>query len=244
MLDQNYYQFKILADWLGYLSWWLAWFFAMKYYFKKYFPKSPLRNFEEKLFYYLWVFWGAMFVAILISTFDNYVNYYGWDKVYLTKSIAWAICGWIIASELFKKIYNNYFNTWVLFVPSLIVWTIVWRIGAFLIWLRDNTHWSPTTLPWWYDYWDWIFRHPAQLYEITVLFIFWIIFIFGLNLKRDFWLKNWFFLFCLVYFIYRLLVWFIMPYSHFWLWLNTIQVVSILMIIYSIYKIRKNKSLY
>lgn len=239
MLDIEYYKVKIVADWLGYLSWWLAWFLSVKYYFKKYFPKSPLRNFEEKMFYYLWVFGWAMFIAIIISTFDNYVNHYGWDKVYLTKSIAWAICGWVIASELFKKIYNNYFNTWVLFVPSLVIWTIVWRIGAFLIWLRDNTHGLPTNVPWWYDYWDHIYRHPAQLYEIIVLSIFWTIFILGLKYKNNWWLKNWFFAFSLVYFIYRFLVWFIMPYSHFWLWLNTIQIISIWMIIYSIFKLRK-----
>ena len=237
--DFDYFKVKIITDLLGYTWWFLAWYLSVKYYFSRNIPKTPLRNLEEKIFYYLWVFGWAMFFAILISTFDNFVNNYGWwDKVYLTKSIAWAICWWVIYSEIFKKIYNHNFNRWVLFVPSLVVWTIIWRIGAFIIWLRDNTHWIPTNLPWWYDYWDHILRHPAQIYEIIILTIFWIIFIFWLKYKKEYFIKKWFFLFTLIYFSYRFLVGFIMPYSNFWLWLNTIQVVSIWMIIYSIYKLK------
>jgi len=243
-MDIDYFKVKIIADILWYISWWLAWFLFYKFYFKNSIQMGVFRNSEEKLFYYLWILGWAMFFAILISSFDNYISGYFaknfWAWIVLSKTIAWAIAGWVIASEIIKKIYKLKFNTWIVFVPSLIIWTIVWRIGAFNIWLRDNTHWIATNLAWWYDYWDWILRHPAQIYEILVLFLIWILLILWLKYKKDFWLTNWFFIFCLVYFLYRFLAWFIMPYSHFWFGMNTIQIVSIGMIIYAIYKLKIN----
>lgn len=243
-MDFDYYILKIISDLLWYFFWFLAWFLSYKYYFKKNLKINQFNDSEQKMFYYLWILAWAMFFAIIVSSFDNYVSGYFsenfWNNFVLSKTIAWAIAGWVISSEIIKKVYKLKFNTWVVFVPSLIVWTIIWRIWAFLIWLRDNTHGLETTIAWWFDYWDWILRHPAQIYEIIVLLIIWIIFVLWLKYKKSFFLKNWFFIFCLFYFIYRFLVGFIMPYSHFWFWINTIQVVSIWMIFYAIYKLRIN----
>jgi len=180
-----------------------------------------------------------MFFWILVSTLDWYLLKWFPDWIVFSKTVAWAIAWWVIASEIFKKVYNIKFNKWVLFVPSLAIWIAVWRIWAFLIWLRDNTHWLPTNMPWWYDYWDWVLRHPAQIYEIIVLLLIFVIFLVWIRKDKEFWIENGFFIFTLIYFSYRFLVWFIMPYSHFWFWLNTIQVVSLGMIIYSVYKLRK-----
>lgn len=242
MTDIDYYKIKIIADLLWYISWWLAWFLSYKFYFKNSIQTWVFKNTEEKLFYYLGILGWAMFFAILISTFDNYVSGYFaknfWDGIVLSKTIAWAIAGWVIASEMTKKIYKLNFNTWVTFVPSLVVGTIVGRIWAFFIWLRDNTHGLPTSMPWWYDFWDGIMRHPTQIYEILVLFFIWILLVLGLRYKKEYWLKNGFFVFCLIYFSYRFFVWFLMPYSHFWLGMNTIQVVSIGMIVYAFYKLK------
>ena len=180
-----------------------------------------------------------MFFAWFVSTLDWYLLKWFPDGIVLSKTVAWAIAGWVISSEIIKKIYNHDFNRGVLFVPSLTIWIIVGRVGAFLIWLRDNTHGLETTLPWWYDYGDGILRHPSQIYEIIVLLTILIIFIIWIKYKKDWWITNWFFIFTLLYFTYRFLVWFVMPYSHFWFGMNTIQVVSVGMIIYSVYKLMK-----
>ena len=241
-MNDNYYLVKIIADLLGYFSWIIVWYLSYKYYFKNYIQSVFVNN-EQKLFYYLWILSWAMFFGILISTFDNYISGYFaknfWSGIVLSKTIAWAIAWWVIASEIIKKIYKLNFNSWVTFVPSLVIWTIVWRIGAFNIGLRDNTHGIATDFAWWYDYWDWILRHPTQIYEIIVLLFIWVLLVVWLRYKKDLWLKNGFYIFCFIYFLYRFLVWFIMPYSHFWFWLNTIQIVSIGMIIYAIYKLNK-----
>lgn len=239
MTDIEYFQVKIIADSLGYLSWWLAWYLSYKYYFKKYLISIPFRNLEEKLFYYLGILWWAMFFGIFVSTLDWYLLKWFPDGIVLSKTVAWAIAWWVISSEIIKKIYSLDFNRGVLFVPSLVIWIIVGRIWAFLIWTRDNTHWLATTLPWGYDYGDGILRHPAQIYEILVLIIILTIFIIWIRKNRDWFITNWFFIFTLIYFSYRFLVWFVMPYSHFWFGMNTIQIVSIWMIGYSIYKLRK-----
>ena len=235
----DYFKVKIIADMCGYISGLLAWYLSYKIFFDKEDIFMPFRNIEEKIFYYLAILWWWMFFWILVSTFDDYLVRWAEEWLLVSKTVAWAIAGWVISSEIFKKIYKIKFNRWVLFVPSLIIWISVWRIWAFLIWLRDNTHWLETSLPWWYDYWDWILRHPSQIYEIFVLLFILLIFIIWIRKNKTWWIGNWFFIFTLIYFTYRLLVWFIMPYSHFWLWMNSIQVVSIWMIIYSIYKLKK-----
>ena len=239
MADIDYFKVKIIADILWYVSGFLAWYFSHRLFFTKDKIFIPFKNIEEKIFYYLAILGWGMFFWIIVSTFDDYIVNWAENGLLVSKTVAWAIAGWVISSEIFKKIYNIKFNRWVLFVPSLTIWIIVWRIWAFLIWIRDNTHWLATTLPWWYDYWDWILRHPAQIYEIIVLFFILIIFILWLKYKKDWWIENWFFIFTLIYFLYRFWIWFVMPYSHFWFWLNTIQVISIWMIIYSIYKLKK-----
>lgn len=235
--DFDYFKIKMIADILWYLSWFLAWYISYKYYFKNKLISIPFRNNEEKLFYYLGLFWWAMFFWWFISTLDHYLLTWWNDGIVLSKTVAWAIAWWVISSELFKKIYNIKFNRWVLFIPSLCLWIIVWRIWAFFIWLKDHTHGVTTSLPWGYDYWDGIMRHPSQIYEIIVLSLIFIIVIIWLKYKKEWWINNGFYFFCLIYFIYRFLVGFIMPYSHFWIWMNTIQIVSIWMIIYSVYKI-------
>lgn len=183
-----------------------------------------------------------MFFGIFVSTLDWYLLR-GFDElqkgIILSKTVAGAIAGGVIASELFKKIYKIKFNRGVLLVPSLVVGILVGRIGAFLIGLRDNTHGIATTLPWGYDYGDGIFRHPAQIYEILILAFILIIFLFFIQYKKHWIIENGFFVFTLIYFSYRFLVGFVMPYSHFWLGMNSIQVVSIGMIVYSIYKLGK-----
>ncbi len=237
-MDFDYYKVKIIADfswyiiggWVGYLFY--RFFFSHTPFLKN--PFSKRQNFD----YVLTILAGGLACWMIFSTLDNYLI----DPtapIYLTKSIAASIFWAVISSEMYKKIVRAKFNTWVVFVPWLVTWMIVGRIGAFLIGLRDHTHWTPTSLPWGIDYGDGIARHPLQIYEILTLTIFFIIFCFLLKYKKDWILKNGFFLFTLVYFVYRFLVGFISPYSHFWLWLNTYQVISIGMIWYSIYKIKK-----
>lgn len=236
--DFDYFKVKIIADMLWYVYGFLAWYLFYKFYFKKNTVSIPFRNSEEKLFYYLSILAWAMFFWWFVSTLDHFLLTRWTDWIVLSKTVAWAIAWWVLSSEIFKKIYKIKFNRWVLFVPSLIIWILVWRIWAFLIWLRDNTHWIATSLPWWFDYGDWINRHPAQIYEIIVLFFILIIFVLWLRYKKNWWINNWFFVFTFIYFFYRFLVWFVMPYSHFWFGMNTIQIVSIFMIIYSIYKLK------
>ncbi|MDD5770033.1 MAG: prolipoprotein diacylglyceryl transferase [Candidatus Gracilibacteria bacterium] len=238
----NYYKIKIIVDLLGYFSGGIAGYLSFKYYFKKNI-ENVFNNSEQKIFYYLGILAGAMFLAILVSTFDNYVSGYFaknfGEGLVLSKTIAGAIAGGVISSEIIKKIYKLDFNTGVVFVPSLIVGTIVGRIGAFLIGLRDNTHGLPTSLPWGYNYGNGVLRHPTQIYEILVLLFIGVLLVLGLKYKRDYWLRNGFFIFCLVYFLYRFFVGFIMPYSHFWVGMNSYQIISIGMIIYAVYKLIK-----
>lgn len=240
MTDQEYYFFKLIADSCGYIAGIITGFLFGKYFFKKEQISIPFHNSEQKFLYYLSMLAGAMWFGMFISTLDWYL-FHGFPdgQIVLSKTVAWAIAGWVIASEIFKKIYKISFNRGVLLVPSLCIGILVGRIGAFCIGLRDNTHGIATSLPWWYDYWDGILRHPTQIYEIIILALIFIIFLFGIKFYKKWFIENGFFVFTLIYFLYRFFVGFLMPYSNFWLGMNTIQIVSIAMIAYSFYKLKK-----
>jgi len=55
----------------------------------------------------------------------------------------------------------------------LIVGISIGRVGCFLAGLSDNTYGIESDLPWAVTYEDGIGRHPAPLYEIVFLLMFW-----------------------------------------------------------------------
>ena len=236
--DIAYFKIKIIADMLWYIIWWISWYLFYQNIFSKY-PqlKNPF-NKTQNFDYILTIIAGAFGCGIFFSTLDNFLLHPEKD-ILVTKSIAASLFWATIFSEIFKKIHNVKFNTGVLWVPGLVLGLIVWRIGAFMIGLRDNTHGIVTNLPWGIDYGDGFLRHPLQLYEVGVLILFFAFFCFSLQYKREYILRNGFFLFTLTYFSYRFFIGFISPYSDFWYGLNTYQVISIIMIWYSFYKLKK-----
>jgi phosphatidylglycerol---prolipoprotein diacylglyceryl transferase len=82
------------------------------------------------------------------------------------KSIVGGLLGGLIAVELTKWIIGVRRSTGDLFALPLAVGIAIGRIGCFLTGLPDQTHGTPTTLPWAWDYGDGVPRHPTQIYEI------------------------------------------------------------------------------
>jgi prolipoprotein diacylglyceryltransferase len=85
------------------------------------------------------------------------------------KTIVGALIFGLIAVELMKRYIGVSQSTGDLYAISLALGIAIGRIGCFLTGLTDNTHGTPSTLPWAINFGDGIPRHPTQLYEIVFL---------------------------------------------------------------------------
>ena len=233
--DFIYWQEKIRYDMAWYLTAFIVtWFFYTKVLRKSELP-NPFSSKNQKWEYYLYVLAGAMLGGMIISTFDWAMisgrNPEWW--MLLSKSIAGALFWWVITAEIYKYLHHIKIPTGILFLPWIVLWVLIGRLGAIATWLRDFTYGNPTTLPWGMDFGDGIPRHPTMIYEMILLSIFFVIFCFWLySRRRKWWINHGFYVFILVYFIYRFSVGWIQPYSTWWLGLSTYQVISIPMIVY------------
>lgn len=240
--DFAYWSEKILYDLAGYITaFFVTWFFYRKILHRSELP-NPFKSHGQKWEYYLYVIAGAMLGGIIISTFDGTMipgrNPEWW--ILLSKSIAGALFGGVITAELYKYFNNIKTPTGILFLPGILLWVFIGRLGAIATGLRDFTYGLPTNLPWWIDFGDGIARHPTMIYEMILLAIFFAIFCIWLySRKRKWWIRNGFYTFIITYFLYRFSVGFIQPYSHFWLGLSTYQLIAIPMVIYGGWMIRK-----
>ncbi|MEO7957791.1 MAG: prolipoprotein diacylglyceryl transferase family protein [Fibrobacteria bacterium] len=79
-----------------------------------------------------------------------------------------------LAVEAAKQILGIRASTGDAFIFPLCLAMIIGRLGCFLAGVADGTQGSPTGLPWGLDYGDGIPRHPAPLYEIGFLCLFWL----------------------------------------------------------------------
>lgn len=243
--DFDYWHIKILYDLLGYIvAFAVTWFFYTKILSENELP-NPFKSKGQKWEYYLYVIAGAMFGGMFISTFD-WAMIPGRNPewgILISKSIAGALFWGIITAELFKYYHHITTPTGILFLPGIVLGVLVGRIWAIMTWLRDFTYWLPTSLPWGIDFWDGITRHPTMIYEMILLAIFFVIFCIWLYSKhRKWWITNGFYVFIIIYFLYRFLIGFIQPYSTWWLWLSTYQAIAVPMVAYGWWMIKKHNS--
>jgi phosphatidylglycerol:prolipoprotein diacylglycerol transferase len=240
--DFDYWHIKIIYDLSGYIvAFLVTWFFYKKVLSKDELP-NPFKSKDQKMEYYLYVIAWAMFGGMIISTFDGAMipgRNPEWGML-ISKSIAWALFWGIITAEAYKYLNHIKTPTGILFLPGIVLGVLVGRIGAIMTGLRDFTYGLPTSLPWWVDFWDGITRHPTMIYEMILLGLFFIIFCFWLySHHRKWWINNWFYVFIIIYFVYRFSVGFIQPYSIWWHWLSTYQVIAIPMVMYGCWMLRK-----
>ncbi|GAB0174508.1 MAG: hypothetical protein HHAS10_03870 [Candidatus Altimarinota bacterium] len=240
--DFDYWHIKILYDLSGYIVAFLVTWIFSKYILRKHEVPDVFSSEEEKSEYMIFTIAGAMFFGVLISTFDGAMipGRNPTEGILLSKSIAGALFGGVITAELYKYYHKITQPTGILFLPGIVLGLGVGRIGAIVTGIRDFTYGLPTNLPWGMDFGDGVLRHPTMIYEMILLMVFFTVFLLGLySFSRKWWIQRGFYVFILVYFLYRFLVGFIQPYSHFWFGLSTYQVIAIPMILYGLYMLRK-----
>ncbi|MGL6182998.1 MAG: prolipoprotein diacylglyceryl transferase [Aestuariivirga sp.] len=129
------------------------------------------------------------------------------------RSIVGALAGAILAIELFKRWRGIAGSTGLIFVPAFATSVVVGRWGCFLSGIEDNTHGTPTSLPWGHDFGDGLMRHPVQLYESFTMLAFLVVALVLIGRRNPFFMRNGFYLLVLVYAGQRFVWEFLKPYG-------------------------------
>jgi phosphatidylglycerol:prolipoprotein diacylglycerol transferase len=158
------------------------------------------------------------------------------------RSIVGALAGAIVAVELFKGVRGITGSTGVIFVPAFATSVMVGRWGCFLSGLEDQTHGTPTALPWGHDFGDGVLRHPVQLYESIFMGGFLTFALYLLWRRKPFFLKNGFYLMVFIYAGQRFLWEFLKPYPPLLGPLNLFHFLCLGLMIYSVTMIAKSRA--
>jgi len=129
------------------------------------------------------------------------------------RSIVGALAGAILAIELFKRWRGIAGSTGLIFVPAFATSVVVGRWGCFLSGIEDNTHGTPTSLPWGHDFGDGLLRHPVQLYESFTMLAFLVVALVLIGCRNPFFMRKGFYLLVLVYAGQRFAWEFLKPYG-------------------------------
>jgi len=158
------------------------------------------------------------------------------------RSIVGALAGAIAAVEIFKRFRGIRGSTGVIFVPGFCASVVIGRWGCFLSGLEDQTHGTPTSLPWGHDFGDGIPRHPVQLYESFVMGAFLALALYLIGRRDDGFLRNGFYLMVLAYAGQRFLWEFLKPYAPLVGSLNLFHFLCTGLVIYSIMMIARARA--
>ena len=150
------------------------------------------------------------------------------------RSIVGALAGAIVAIEMFKRWRGIAGSTGLIFVPAFATSVIVGRWGCFLAGLEDQTHGTPTTLPWGHDFGDGVSRHPVQLYESFSLAAFLLTALLLIGQRNRFFAANGFYLLVLTYGTQRFAWEFLKPYGTFIGPFNLFHFICAGLVIYSL----------
>ena len=183
---------------------------------------------------------GALIGSKLIGNLENpYVLFenFSFKRFWTNNTIVGGLAFGLIGVELAKKIVGHKESTGDLIVYPLILAMIIGRIGCFLTGVHEETYGLPTTSIFGMHLGDEYLRHPVALYEIAFLIILWIC-LKRMENKRKYPSGFIFQVFMLSYFTFRFFLDFIKPKIGIIGNLGTIQLVSLLVIIYYIYKIK------
>jgi phosphatidylglycerol:prolipoprotein diacylglycerol transferase len=206
--------------------------------------EDPISSEHRTLIFIAGAF-GAFLFSRVIGFMDtpDFVNgHFSFTALYGNKTILGGLLGGLVAIEICKKMIGVAKSSGDLMTYPLILAMIIGRTGCFLAGLEDGTYGIVTAVPWGIDFGDHLHRHPTNLYEILFLILSWISIV---MLERNYKLADGarFKIFLFSYCIFRFLIEFIKPVQQLFVGLSSIQLVSVLGILYYYRMIIHPKSL-
>lgn len=154
------------------------------------------------------------------------------------RSILGAMAGAILAVELYKAATGTRGSTGLVFVFGFSAAVAVGRLGCFFSGLEDQTHGTPSSLPWAVDLGDGIPRHPVQLYESAAMALFLAFALIAVARRWPYFLRNGFYLMTGVYALQRFFWEFFKPYGTVLGPLNIFHVLCLALICYAAVMLR------
>ena len=186
---------------------------------------------------------GALLGSKIVGNLENPAHIFSpgftFIKFWTSNTIVGGLAFGLIGVELTKKIIGSKKSTGDLMIFPLITAMCIGRIGCFFTGVYEETYGLPTQSVFGIHLGDNYLRHPVALYEIVFLIILGFV-IFRMKVTKKYISGFLFQFFMLNYFLFRFFLDFIKPHQKFFLDLGTIQIVSLLMIFYYIYKIKKS----
>jgi len=199
----------------------------------------------------VWILIGAIFGSILgsrmvggledpgqIKIADNVLLYF-----YQNKTVLGGFLGGVWGVELMKKLIKEKNNSGDLFTYPLILALIIGRIGCFSMGVYEETYGTVTSFLTGMNLGDGKLRHPVTLYEMAFLLVLWI----GLRrLEKRYQLANGlrFKFFMIAYCSFRFALDFIKPHYTFSVGLSTIQITSLIGLLYYAIIYTQDKALF
>jgi phosphatidylglycerol---prolipoprotein diacylglyceryl transferase len=187
----------------------------------------------------MWVLIGAIFGAIIGSRLvgglenlpallnaPNKLLYF-----YQNKTVLGGFLGGLFGVEAIKKMIGEKSSSGDLFTYPIILALIVGRVGCFSMGIYEETYGTETDFLAGMNLGDGKLRHPVALYEMAFLVLLWL----GLTqTEKKYQLANGFRfkIFMMAYCLFRFVLDFIKPHYTFSFGLSTIQITSIIGMIY------------
>jgi len=199
----------------------------------------------------LWILIGAIFGSIIGSRIvggledlhqlqiaDNKLLYF-----YLNKTVLGGFLFGVWGVEVIKLIIKEKQNSGDLFTYPMILALMIGRLGCFSMGVYEETYGTPTTFLSGMNLGDNMLRHPVALYEIVFLGLLWIVL---MKVESKYYLANGlrFKIFMMAYFFYRFAQDFIKPHYTWGIGLSTIQIVSLIGLLYYIIIYFQHKELF
>jgi phosphatidylglycerol---prolipoprotein diacylglyceryl transferase len=213
----------------------LSFFIGFRYFLYLRRNHEDLINSSDRVWILIGAALGAFLFSRLVGGLENPVEFFSFKHsmiyYYGNKTILGGLLGGLLCTEITKKILKVKYSSGDLYVYPLVLAIIIGRIGCFTAGVNEQTYGIKTSLPWGMDLGDGFLRHPVALYEILFLILLWI----GLqNLEKKYVLANGirFQFFMIAYLLFRLVIDFIKPGFRYSVGLTTIQIFSILGLVY------------
>jgi prolipoprotein diacylglyceryltransferase len=160
------------------------------------------------------------------------------DTPGIGRSIVGALAGAIVAIETFKVLKGIRGSTGLIFVPAFATSVMVGRWGCFFSGIEDQTHGTPTALPWGHDFGDGILRHPVQLYESFAMGGFLVVALVLIGRRNAWFTRNGFYALVAWYAFQRFAWEFLKPYGKLLGPFNLFHLVCIFLVCYAFLMMR------
>jgi prolipoprotein diacylglyceryltransferase len=213
----------------------VAFFIGFRYFI--YLRKQQGDNYSssKRIYIIIAAVFGALIGSRLIGSLERPYELFRTDNlfwyIYNNKTVLGGFLGGLLGVELTKKIINEKKASGDLFVYPIILALIIGRIGCFSMGVYEETYGIATTLPWGMKLGDNIIRHPVSLYEIVFLLLLWVL-LSKAQKRFSFQEGALFKLFMIAYLLFRFFLDFIKPHYPVAFGLSTIQLTSLLGILY------------